>query len=220
MGLRYSATMRPRQTLPRLWLLSDARNDAVLEQALRALPRGAGLVFRHYHLAHGAREARFAVLHRLCRARGIVAVWAGTAREARRLGAAGCYGPAGLIGAGPASLRLGTAHGLREMAACRRARADAVLLSPVYPTRSHPGGAALGPLRFRRLAVQAGLPVLALGGMTARRARRLRPFGWAAIDGLSQKIARIPWILDGESPPGALYAANEGRAWRRWRAKR
>lgn len=185
MALRYSEAMRPRQTLPQPWLLSDARTDAALGPALRALPRGAGFVFRHYHLPPAERAARFRALARLCRLRGIVAVWAGPPAEARRHGADGCYGAAGMIGAGPRLLRLGTAHSLREIAACRRARADFVLLSPVFATRSHPGASGLGPVRFLLLARQARRPVLALGGMTAARARRLPVAGWAAIDGLA-----------------------------------
>ena len=64
-------------------------------------------------------------------------------------------------------------------------RADAVLLSPVFATRSHPGAPSLGPLRFLLMAQKAALPVIALGGMTAQRAARLRVHRWAAIDGLS-----------------------------------
>ncbi|MBC2664370.1 thiamine phosphate synthase [Novosphingobium flavum] len=190
MALRYSAVMPPRQTLPFLWLISDARNDHALERALAALPRGSGFVFRHYHLAPAARRVRFRALRRLCRARGIVTVWAGTAFEARSLGAEGCYGAAARIGGGPALLRLATAHSLREVAGARRA--DGVLLSPVFATRSHPGARPLGPLRFLVIARQAPLPVIALGGMTARGSRRLPGFAWAAIDGLSHKSGRIP----------------------------
>jgi thiamine-phosphate pyrophosphorylase len=185
MALRYSAAMRRRQTLPPLWLVSDARNDGVLEQALRALPRGSGLVYRHYHLAPQARAARFSALLRICRQRGLVAIWAGSARAARRQGADGCYGAAARIGAGPGLLRLATVHTLREIAQARRA--DALLLSPVFATRSHPGGRALGPARFLLLARQARLPVLALGGMNRATARRLPGCGWAAIDGLSDR---------------------------------
>lgn len=184
--------MRSRQTLPRLWLLSDARNDAVLMQALRALPRGSGFVFRHYHLAPPARAARFRALLPLCRMRGLVALWAGSARSARRVGAAGCYGAPGMLARGPAVLRLAAAHSPRELAAAARTRADAVLLSPVFATRSHPGARTLGPLRFLLMARPAPLPTLALGGMTARTARRLPGSGWAAIDGLSHKTRRIP----------------------------
>lgn len=167
--------------LPAVWLVSDARNDAVLERVLARLPRGSGLVFRHYHLPAPARRARFAALARLARARGHWIVLAGSAAQARRWGADGAYGAPALLARGPAMPRLVTAHDLSELARARRA--DAVLLSPVFPTRSHPGGAVLGALRFRLLAARAPAPVIALGGLDARRARTLRSPRWAAIDG-------------------------------------
>ncbi|MFM5908357.1 MAG: thiamine phosphate synthase [Novosphingobium sp.] len=184
----YSDAMRARQPLhsrplPLLWLVSDARNDAGLEQALKRLPRGSGLVFRHYHLDEAQRRARFAALARLARSLGHRVVLSGTARQARRWRADGAYGSPELLAQGPACLRLVTVHSLREMAKSRRA--DALLLSPVFATRSHPGARGMGPLRFRRIAAQARVPVLALGGMNGRRARMLAPHGWAAIDGLS-----------------------------------
>lgn len=170
-----------RHPLPTIWLISDARNDAALEGALRHLPRGSGFIYRHYHLAAGERRARFEALARLARARGICVVLAGGMALARAWGAEGAYGAAGVIGPGGPGLRLATVHGLREMARARRA--DAVLLSPVFPTRSHPGGKVLGPVRFRVMAGRSCVPVIALGGMDARRGRGLR---WAAIDGLSR----------------------------------
>ncbi|PLK27927.1 thiamine phosphate synthase [Novosphingobium sp. TH158] len=163
--------------------MSDARNDAVLDRALKRLPRGSGLVFRHYHLPDGERRARFSQLARAARARGLAVFLAGDARQARRWRADGAYGSSQLLAGGPACARLVTVHGLRELA--RAGRADAVLLSPVFPTRTHPGAPSLGAIRFLLMAQKAGIPVLALGGMTARRAARLPVHGWAAIDGLS-----------------------------------
>ena len=81
-------------------------------------------------------------------------------------------------------IRLATAHSLAEIGHARRAGASAILLSPVHATRSHPGGMTLGPVRFRLLAARAGIPVIALGGMTRRRAAALRWKNWAAIDGI------------------------------------
>lgn len=182
--LRYSAGMPARQTLPAIWLVTDQRTDAALAAALARLPRGAGLIFRHYHLAPAERRARFRAVARVARARGIVVAWAGSAREARAVGADACYGPPGLLARGPALPRLATAHSLHELGRAIRARAGAVLLSPVFPTRSHPGGAVLGPLRFRLLAARSIVPGIALGGMTGARARRLG-CGWAAIDALA-----------------------------------
>jgi thiamine-phosphate pyrophosphorylase len=40
-------------------------------------------------------------------------------------------------------------------------------------------------VRWRALAARARVPVIALGGMNARRARALGCRYWAAIDGLS-----------------------------------
>lgn len=165
--------------LPRVWLVSDARNDAVLERTLRRLPRGSGLIFRHYHLCLAERRARFAALRRIARTRGHSIFVSGDARTARAWGADGAYGPAARLASGPALPRLVTAHSLREL---RARRADAFVLSPVFPTRSHPGAQVLGPVRFRLLAGQA--PAIALGGMTRERAARLKT-PWAAIDGLS-----------------------------------
>ena len=160
--------------MPELWLLSDERNDARLEAALCRLPRGSGFVYRHYHLPPAARLARWLALLRIARARGHLAILADSALTAREWGADGLYGaPRALY---PASdlLTLATAHSLRELAQANRARADAVLLSPAFATRSHPGAKALGPLRFRLLAARAAMPVIALGGLTLHTARRLR----------------------------------------------
>ena len=64
--------------------------------------------------------------------------------------------------------------------------ADAVLLSPVFPTASHPGSSALSPVRANIIAAQSQVPVYALGGVTARNARLLHGFtGIAAIGALS-----------------------------------
>lgn len=171
--------------LPALWLISDARNDAALERALAALPRGNALVFRHYHLDEQARRQRFEALAMAARAGGHLVILSGAAELAQEWCADGIYGPADKLGNRPGLLRLATAHDAQEIALANAARVDGVFLSPVFPTRSHPGGASLGIGQFRTLAETAEMPVIALGGMTAARARALDWPRWAAIDGLS-----------------------------------
>ena len=173
-------------TLPRLWLLSDARNDAAMECALARMPRGSGFVFRHYHLPDAERLARFRALRRVARARGHLVILADSALTAREWGADGIYGAArSLCPRRAGLLHLATAHDLAEVGLAARFGADAVLLSPAFATRSHPGAPVLGAVRFRLLARQSPLPVIALGGMTSDTARALRWQRWAAIDGLS-----------------------------------
>ena len=175
-----------RQPFPDLWLLSDERNDAGLEAALRRLPRGSGFIYRHYHLGDAARVARWFALLRIVRQCGHVAILADSSLTAREWGADGIYGaPRALYPTAKDLLTLATAHDLAEIGLANRLGADAVLLSPVFPTRSHPDAPVLGPVRFRLLAAHARMPVIALGGMTGRTARRLGWPRWAAIDGLS-----------------------------------
>ena len=185
MARGYSAAMPRRQTFPDLWLLSDERNDAVLEDALRRLPRGSGFIYRHYHLSPGERVTRWYELARVGRARGHVLVLADSAQTAHEWGADGLYGAPRALCPKRDLLTLATAHDLHEIGLANRFGADAVLLSPAFPTRSHPGALALGPARFRLLTAHARMPVIALGGMTERTARRLQWPRWAAIDGLS-----------------------------------
>ena len=155
--------------------MTDERQGVALWNALNRLPRGAGVVVRHYSLP---RAERLALARRIGR-RGLFVAFAGSDRDARRAGTRAAYGP---------GQALHPVHNLRELAHAHRAEAALVFVSPVFPTRSHPGARTLGPLRFAALARRSRLPVIALGGMTAGRFRRLVPLGaqgWAAIDGLS-----------------------------------
>jgi len=164
---------------PRLWLMTDERlGDRLLGAVGRLPPRRGGIVFRHYRLPPGERRALFEQVKALARRRGLTLLLAGPAAEAARWGADGSHGRGRGFG-----LRTAPAHGPRELRAAERAGAALVFLSPVFPTRSHPGGRALGPARFALLARRSKLPVVALGGMDRARARRLRgAWGWAGID--------------------------------------
>lgn len=174
------------QPLPNLWLVSDARNDAALDGALVRLPRGSALVYRHYHLPDAERVARYAVLHRIAKARQHLMILADSALTAREWSADGYYGaPLALTPKRAGLLAVAAVHDMREIAQANRLGADAALLSPVFATRSHPDGATLGPLRFRVMARFAAMPVIALGGIDPRGADRLAWGRWAAIDGLS-----------------------------------
>jgi thiamine-phosphate pyrophosphorylase len=185
MGALYSGWVTRANPLPALWLLSDERNDAKLEWALATLPRENAFVFRHYHLKEKARRARFDTLAAVARAGGHLVILSGTAELAEAWGADGVYGPPPKLGKLPGLLRLATAHDAREIYLANRAKADGVFLSPAFPSRSHPGGGCLGIRDFRDIAGRAQMPVIALGGMNAERARDLEWPRWAAIDGLS-----------------------------------
>jgi thiamine-phosphate pyrophosphorylase len=178
------------QRMPRVWMMTDERQGDALWPALERLPRGAGLVFRHYSLPSAARRALFRKVRAVARRRGLRLLLAGPPHLAAAWGADGSHGRRDARrGIGLASAPV---HDLREIRSAERAGARLLFLSPAFETRSHPHAAPLGPLRFARLARQTSLPVIALGGMTAARARRLGAsglYGWAAIDAWTKRGA-------------------------------
>ena len=182
--------MTRRHPVPCLWLLTDERMGADVLSAVAHLPRGAGVVVRHYSLERDDRRALFDSVRAVGRRRGLVVVVAGSRTLARRWRADGRYGVADGRKRDPGFIELATAHNAVE--AKRAARtSDAVLLSPVFPTRSHPGARPLGRARFGRIAQDFAVPALALGGVTPRNAGSV-PFadGWAGIDAFGSKAPR------------------------------
>lgn len=174
--------------LPTIWLMTDERFiDEALVAAAARLPRGrAGIVFRHYRTPPRERRALFDRIAAIARRRRLVLMLAGGARRAAAWKADGWHGRDMRRAARPL-LHSAPAHDAGEIAAARRGT-DLLFLSPLHATRSHPGGAALGRVRFAALARQAHVPVIALGGVKASHGRALAGIGasgWAAIDGLT-----------------------------------
>lgn len=174
--------MRSRQPLPHLWLMTDERMGDCLWDALARLPGGSGVIFRHY--ATRERRALFERVRVIARRRRLVLVLAGSPRQAAAWRADGAHGRSRHLNGARPLLRTAPVHSRRELAT---ARAHALLLSPVFATRSHPAAKALGLARFGLMARGSAVPVIALGGMDVRRFRamaRLGAYGWAGIDAL------------------------------------
>jgi thiamine monophosphate synthase len=88
-----------------------------------------------------------------------------------------------------------SAHSRAAMVTASHRGFHAVLLSPVFPTTSHPDCATVGPLRFSMLTRNTSLPVYALGGIHAGNVRRLArsgAVGIAAIEGFALEGLAIP----------------------------
>ncbi|MEJ7932687.1 thiamine phosphate synthase [Sphingobium sp. AN558] len=181
-------TRRYAKKRPTIWLMTDERvSDDALLAAAACLPKGrAGIVFRHYRTEPAARRALFAAVARIARRRRLVLMLGGTARAAAAWGADGWHGRHARR-AGRPLLHSAPAHDAREVVNAGRMRVDLMFLSPLFATRSHPGAAALGRVRFSALARRAEAPVIALGGLRASYRHGLCLIGadgWAAVDGL------------------------------------
>lgn len=189
-----------RAVLPKIWLFSDERLGAGMAELAALLPPGSGIVLRHDRLASGARWRLLRRLMRTARARGLVVLLADRPATAKRWGADGVHLRQPAARRAAQAHRLGLivtlpVHDRREARRARRARAHSVFISPLHPTRSHPGAAALGRAAWLRLARLSGAQALALGGMNPARARALNrtsglTYGWAAIDAWEDKATK------------------------------
>lgn len=170
--------------LPALFFLTDEKRTPDPLAIARRLPRGTGIILRHYDDKSRPQLAR--ALAKIARARGLLLFIAADPKLALAVGAAGVHWPEGLL---PASRRYPGARRLLTIAAAHsprailriRNKADAVLLSPVFPTKSGAAKRPLGALRFAQWVRGAPLPVYALGGITARNVQRLAASGAAGL---------------------------------------
>jgi thiamine-phosphate pyrophosphorylase len=177
---------RHRKQLPSLWLMTDERMGTRVIPAIAALPRGSGIVFRHYSLSDCERRALFNAVRAAARRYGHVLILGGSVTDARRWRATGAHGRSAKR---HPRFQTTPVHSVTERIAAERAGADLLFVSPIFATQTHAGARPLGRSRFGSMIRGARAPVIALGGMNADKARSLsamRIYGWAAISALTR----------------------------------
>ncbi|MBI1360233.1 MAG: thiamine monophosphate synthase [Alphaproteobacteria bacterium] len=186
--------------LPPVFLMSDPDRTPDLPELVAALPRGWGVIYRHF----GA-DDRFetgARLARICRRRRLTLLVSADPDLALRTGADGVHWPETrlhlrrprLFGA-RRIIETAAVHSRSALRRAAQAGVDAAIVSTVFESGSPSASVPIGPERFRRLARTAPLPVFALGGITANNAGRLvmqthgRFAGWAAVGSIADAWA-------------------------------
>ena len=84
-------------------------------------------------------------------------------------------------------------HNEGELASASKNMADFALLSPVFPTGSHPGAPHLGVSRFQEMAERSPISVIGLGGISVNNRCEIADFSAAVIGA----------ILDADNPKAA-----------------
>lgn len=176
--------MFPRQTL-----ITHSRLGRHFWPLIEALPRGTGIRVRREEEAHASRIAVVA------RANGLVLTITGDADLAVRLGASFVHAPKSFGCPLPYSLPV---HNEAEARIAAEQNPAFVYVSPIRPTRTHPGEPALHWDDALRLARMAGVPALALGGVGNVSGWAPKPpfVGWAGIDAFL-----VHFRKHGEFPP-------------------
>jgi thiamine-phosphate pyrophosphorylase len=180
------------KALPPLLFFTDPVRTPHPERVLEHLPRGAALVYRVF----GAPDApvRGRPLRDLARRRGVLFMVGADVRLATALRADGVHWPERLAfrpgvnrGLARRFLLTGAAHGAGAVLRARRAGLSALVVSPVFPSRSPSAGRPLGARRLGGLSLISPVPIYALGGVTAATATGLastRVVGLAAVESL------------------------------------
>lgn len=193
-GPRPGVGRKGAKDLPPLILVTDKARLPDPIAAIRRLPRGSAVILRHYSALDRPALARR--LAALCRRRGVRLLVAGDWRLAAAVGAGGVHlseaaarrGPMAWGGKSsphrPGFLVTAAAHSPMALWRAARAGADAALLSPVFPTTSHPGAKGIGATRFAAWCLRAPIAIYALGGIDPSTARRLEGAGAAGFAAL------------------------------------
>jgi thiamine-phosphate pyrophosphorylase len=128
-------------------------------------------------------DAALNAVRRLRRSTGIIVIGTPAAAELRRLQriAAARGVTVAVEGRGDAE----RVHNLPELRTALLRRTPLVLLSPMFPTRSHPDWPSIPLMRAAALARLADRKLLALGGMNARRYAKIAPLGFIGWAGIS-----------------------------------
>ena len=147
--------MTRRQTVPEQWLIIERTSDRPMWSSLRRLPCGGRVLLLQAPDSSEERRVR-----RLARVRSLKVLTEGPRTAAR-------------------------VHNMRELRRALFRRTPLVLLSPIYPTSSHPEWQPLPRMRAATLARFAGRTAIALGGMNRKRHAKIAPLGFIGWAGIS-----------------------------------
>jgi thiamine-phosphate pyrophosphorylase len=141
-----------RGRLPSLVLMTDDERLPDPLAAAGALPRGSMVVIRARETKR--RDELSRAILKLAHRKGLAVLIASDPEMAARLGADGLHLPEARMGETaswrarfPSLMITTTAHSFRALMLVRALPIDAVFLSPVFATRSHPDRMSLTPLR-------------------------------------------------------------------------
>jgi thiamine-phosphate pyrophosphorylase len=146
-----------RHTLPTRWFIADKLADI---DTVRRLPVGCGVLVLGHGLYVGERRRLIGRIRKAGAARRLAVV----VEDPRK------------------PLRV---HAICELRSALLRHEPLILLSPIYPTRSHPSWKPIARMRAAALARLGGRRLFALGGMDEHRFRRIARLGFVGWVGIS-----------------------------------
>lgn len=156
--------------LPATIFLTDRQRIADTAQVIRTLPRHSLVIIRDYDVQDRADYVKEMVT--LSRRYGHKVLVGGDIRLALCTRADGVHFPEREVNKAlgckrhrPYWMVSTSAHSAKTLRRIAKGGLDFAMLSPVFPTKSHPGAKTLGMARFRGIGKAAALPLYPLGGI-------------------------------------------------------
>ncbi len=186
--------------LPTGIFITDEKSIAQPEKVIAHLPAGFAVIFRDYD--HPKRRELGAFLRPLCGDQGVFFLVAGDMNLANDLDADGVHLPEYMMKQSdnirhryPHWMMTTSCHDKAAIFRADERAIDAALVSPVFPTYSHPESFSgemptFGLTELCDIIKQTELPIYGLGGINAQTVPALRGIGLAgiaAIRGFSDK---------------------------------
>jgi thiamine-phosphate pyrophosphorylase len=181
--------------IPALLLMTDAKRLPDPSAYIPRLPAGSAVIVRHF--SNKQKEEIIKKIRLLCKKHKVKLLVSDSLHLALKYRLDGVHFPektvrkianCGSLKRYPKHLLFTTAcHSERALHAAKRAGCHAALLSPIFPTQSHPGAKSLGSYQLTSLSHRSPLNLFALGGITQKTAQRISTCpisGFAGVRGL------------------------------------
>ena len=178
--------------LPRLLLVTDETRLIDPSNHIRNLPVGSGVIFRHYK--HPKRRRLAMAISAICRQKGLCLIISEDASLALEVYASGLHLPEHNI-LSPSNAIMSWIRYKRGITTCschsRKVLHIAgdlgvggALVSPVFPTPSHPTSDGLGLKALAELCRSSPIPIFALGGIDKKSANSVINCGIYGLAGI------------------------------------
>ncbi len=180
---------------PPLLLMTDTERLPDPSRIIPKLPSGSGVIVRHFSRSSKIELVR--KIKKLCLKHKVKLLVSDDVSLALSQGLDGVHlsekalrkvaGCGRLVRPKPDFFVSAACHSQLALCQAERAQIDAVLISPVFETDSHPHARSKKPWSFQNLTRNTSLKPYALGGLNGKTAQRLchtRVCGFAGISGL------------------------------------
>lgn len=188
---------RSARRLPPVFVFTDPQRTPDPAGLASNIPRGWGLVYRHFGSADRGAVARD--LARIARDRRFLLLISADPKLAEDVEADGVHWPENRLPMTRRSDRRwivsASAHSRRSINRAEHIGVDLIFLSKIFASRSSAPTPALGLLRFASVSSTARTPIWALGGINSTnigRVLKIRPHKIRGVAGIDGIVSTLP----------------------------